>query len=36
MRWVAISEVTMLDLHPSFLKTWFELRQLLDDVITPI
>jgi len=35
MRWVALSEVTMLDLHPSFSKTWFELRQLLDDVITP-
>jgi len=35
MRWVALSEVTMLDLHPSFSKTWYELRQLLDDVITP-
>jgi 8-oxo-dGTP diphosphatase len=36
MRWVALSEVQMLDLHPSFSKTWFDLRQLLDDVITPL
>jgi 8-oxo-dGTP pyrophosphatase MutT (NUDIX family) len=36
MRWVALSEIQMLDLHPSFSKTWFDLRQLLDDVITPI
>ena len=35
MRWIALSEVELMDLHPSFAKTWFELRQLLDDVITP-
>jgi 8-oxo-dGTP diphosphatase len=33
MRWIALSEVEMLDLHPSFAKSWFDLRQLLDDVI---
>jgi 8-oxo-dGTP diphosphatase len=36
MRWIALSEVELMDLHPSFAKTWFELRQLLDDVITPL
>jgi 8-oxo-dGTP diphosphatase len=34
MRWIALSEVEMMDLHPSFAKTWFDLRQLLNDVIT--
>jgi len=36
MRWIALSEVELMDLHPSFAKTWFDLRQLLDDVITPL
>lgn len=36
MRWIAISEVEMMDLHPSFAKSWFELRQLLNNVVTPI
>lgn len=35
MRWLAVEEVSMMVLHPSFAKSWSELRQLLDDIITP-
>ncbi|MEY2815409.1 MAG: hypothetical protein RIS05_1157 [Actinomycetota bacterium] len=30
MRWVAVNEVTMLGLHPSFAKTWSDLRTVLE------
>jgi 8-oxo-dGTP diphosphatase len=36
MRWVEVNEVTMLTLHPSFAKTWSDLRQILNDLVTPI
>lgn len=30
MRWVAVNEVTMLGLHPSFAKTWSDLRTVIE------
>lgn len=36
MRWVEVNEVTMLTLHPSFAKTWSDLRQILNDLVAPI
>lgn len=33
MRWVAVNEVTILRLHPSFAKTWSDLRQVLENLI---
>jgi 8-oxo-dGTP diphosphatase len=30
MRWVAVNEVTLLGLHPSFAKTWSDLRTVLE------
>lgn len=33
MRWVAVNEVTILGLHPSFAKTWSDLRQVLENLI---
>ena len=35
MRWVAVDEVTLLTLHPSFAKTWSDLRQVLDNLVAP-
>jgi hypothetical protein len=36
MRWVRVDEVTLLTLHPSFAKTWSDLRQVLDNLVAPI
>jgi 8-oxo-dGTP diphosphatase len=36
MRWVPVDEVTLLTLHPSFAKTWSDLRQVLDNLVAPI
>ena len=36
MRWVAVNEVTLLGLHPSFAKTWSDLRQVLDNLVAPL
>ena len=36
MRWVPVDEVTLLTLHPSFAKTWSDLRQLLNNLVAPI
>jgi 8-oxo-dGTP diphosphatase len=30
MRWVPVDEVTLLTLHPSFAKTWTDLKVLLE------
>jgi len=30
MRWVAVDEVTLLTLHPSFAKTWSDLKTVLE------
>jgi hypothetical protein len=30
MRWVAVDEVTLLALHPSFAKTWSDLKTVLE------
>lgn len=36
MRWVAVNEVTLLGLHPSFAKTWSDLRQVLNNLVAPL
>ena len=35
VRWVHWQEVTQLDLHPSFAKTWPQVLEILNDLITP-
>ena len=35
VRWVRWQEVTQLDLHPSFAKTWPQVLEILNDLITP-
>ncbi len=35
VRWVLIDEVSRLNLHPSFAKSWWNLRIKLDHLITP-
>ena len=35
VRWVLIDEVSRLNLHPSFAKSWWNLRIKLDNLITP-
>jgi 8-oxo-dGTP diphosphatase len=35
VRWVLFDDVTRLPLHPSFAKSWPELRTKIDDLITP-
>ena len=35
LRWVLIDEVSRLNLHPSFAKSWWNLRIKLDNLITP-
>jgi len=35
VRWVHWQEVTQLDLHPSFAKTWPQVSEILSDLITP-
>lgn len=35
VRWVLLDDVSRLPLHPSFAKSWYELRPKLEDLITP-
>ena len=35
VRWVLLDDVTLLPLHPSFARTWPELRQIVDNIIAP-
>jgi 8-oxo-dGTP diphosphatase len=35
VRWVHWQEVTQLDLHPSFAKTWPQVLEILNDLIAP-
>lgn len=35
VRWVHWQEITQLDLHPSFAKTWPQLLQIINNLITP-
>jgi 8-oxo-dGTP diphosphatase len=35
VRWVLLDDVTRLPLHPSFARTWPELRQIVDNIIAP-
>ena len=35
VRWVKFDDVTRLPLHPSFARTWPELRKIVDNLITP-
>lgn len=35
VRWVHWQAITNLDLHPSFAKTWPQLAQIINDLITP-
>jgi 8-oxo-dGTP diphosphatase len=35
VRWVLLDDVTQLPLHPSFARTWPELRQIVDNIIAP-
>jgi 8-oxo-dGTP diphosphatase len=32
MRWVAVDEVMLLTLHPSFAKTWSDLKVMLESL----
>ncbi len=36
VRWVHWQEVTLLDLHPSFAKTWPQVLEILNDLIAPV